>query len=162
MTDLNFSWLFAKPTRFLAFGFGSGLLPKAPGTWGSLIAIPLVLVTAAVLNDWQYALVALVICIVGIPICGSAARDLGIKDHPGIVWDEIAGMFITFLWVPLSPLNLALGFVAFRFFDILKPWPISWADHKLDGGRGIMLDDVMAGIYALICMQGWLYFSPLA
>ncbi|SIT72738.1 phosphatidylglycerophosphatase [Ectothiorhodosinus mongolicus] len=140
------------PVHFLAFGFGSGLSPKAPGTAGTLAAVPLVYFALA-LPFWAYVLLTLVIIIAGVWICDNSSKRLGVHDHPGIVWDEIAGLFITLLAAPAGLIWLAVGFVLFRFFDILKPWPIGWLDRQVGGGLGIMLDDVLAGIYALICLQ---------
>lgn len=149
-----------KPTRlvhWLALGFGSGLAPKAPGTFGTLAAIPLYLLLC-----WLPApgyLLAVVLCSVGgIWICDRSSKDFGVHDHPAIVWDEFAGFFITMAFVPLSAMNVLLGFALFRLFDILKPWPIGWLDKQVDGGLGIMLDDIVAGLMALTCMQLYLYF----
>ena len=140
------------PVHFLAFGFGSGLSPKAPGTAGTLAAMPLVYFALA-LPLWAYVLLTLVIIIAGVWICDNSSKRLGVHDHPGIVWDEIAGLFITLLAAPAGLIWLAVGFVLFRFFDILKPWPIGWLDRQVGGGLGIMIDDVLAGVYALICLQ---------
>lgn len=140
-----------QPVHFLAFGFGAGLLPKAPGTFGTLVAMPIV---AFVMQfGWQVHLCfAIAACVIGVWICGESARRLGVHDHPGIVWDEIAGFAVTMLAVPATWYWLLAGFVVFRFFDILKPWPIREADHRLHGGVGIMLDDVMAGVFAAIVL----------
>lgn len=146
-----------KPSHFLAFGFGSGLAPKAPGTFGSLAAIPLLLLMSH-MPFWAYGAITLVSMIAGIWICQKAADDLQTHDHPAIVWDEIAGMFITFIAVPLTPLNLLIGFVLFRIFDIAKPWPIRWADKKVHGGLGIMLDDILAGVIAALILHLGLHF----
>jgi len=140
------------PVLLLAFGFGAGLAPRGPGTWGSLIALPL----AALLLPWPliFLLVTLLITLVGIPICGQAAKKLGVHDHGGIVWDEIAGQMIACIPLFILPpsLNLISGlgmaFVLFRLFDIAKPWPIRFVDKHVEGGFGIMLDDVLAGFAA--------------
>ena len=148
------------PVHFLALGFGSGLAPKAPGTFGSLAAIPLIYLLAQP-GLWLYLPLTLVACLAGAWICGHAARDMGVHDHSAIVWDEVAGMLLTMLAVPLSWSNLLVGFVLFRVFDILKPWPISYLDRHMHGGVGIMADDVLAGILACVLMHlmlgiGWL------
>jgi phosphatidylglycerophosphatase A len=135
------------PVLFLAFGFGSGLAKKAPGTCGTLAAIPLYLLIAQS-GNLSYSLITLAITFAGIWICGQAADKLGEHDFGGIVWDEIAGYLITLWFIPFSWANVALGFILFRFFDILKPWPIKIADRRVKGGFGIMLDDVLAGIFA--------------
>jgi phosphatidylglycerophosphatase A len=135
------------PIHFLALGFGSGLSPWAPGTAGTLVAVPLIMFIG--LFGWYaHLIVAVVICVVGIFICGRSAAKLGVHDHPAIVWDEIGGFAITMLAVPLTWYWLVAGFTLFRFFDIVKPWPIREADHRLHGGLGIMLDDMMAGAIA--------------
>lgn len=135
------------PVHFLAFGFGSGLSPKAPGTMGTVIAVP---IAAALmqLSVPAYLCSVLMLSVFGIWLCGQSAARLGIKDHPGIVWDEIAGYCITMTALPFTWWSLVAGFVVFRVFDIAKPWPISEADHRLSGGLGIMLDDIIAGIFA--------------
>lgn len=137
-----------KVSHLLAFGFGSGLAKWMPGTFGSAAAIPFVLLFA-LFPLWLFIALTLISCIAGIWICQQAANDLNTHDHPAIVWDEFAGMFITFIAVPISWQNLLLGFVLFRIFDIIKPWPIRWADSKVSGGLGIMLDDILAGFFAL-------------
>jgi len=134
------------PVHWPAFGFGLGLIPFAPGTFGSLLAIPLWWATPRVL--WIQLAVAVVIFTFGVWVCGASARRLGIHDHGGIVWDEVVGMYITLLVIPLEPLWILASFGLFRLFDIWKPWPIRDLDHRLRGGLGIMLDDVIAGLYA--------------
>ncbi|MGB0459454.1 MAG: phosphatidylglycerophosphatase A [Porticoccaceae bacterium] len=131
----------------LAFGFGSGLSPKAPGTIGSLAAIPLWLVLCQ-LPVVLYWLVVLVATLLGVYICGRAATKLGVHDHSGIVWDEFVGLWIAMAFLTPSLNTVICGFVLFRFFDIVKPWPIGWLDKKMQGGMGIMIDDIVAGIFA--------------
>lgn len=137
----------SSPILFLAFGFGSGLAPRAPGTAGTLMAIPLYLLLAG-LPLPAYLLVVLLVSLVGVWICHRAAQQLGVHDHPGIVWDEFAGYFVTMIPAPAGWPWVIAGFVLFRLFDIWKPWPVSWADRKVSGGLGIMLDDLLAGIIA--------------
>jgi len=143
----------ADPVQFLALGFGSGLAPKAPGTFGTLAAIPVYLLMVWYLPLAGYALLTALMALAGIYICQKAADAARVHDHPAIVWDEIVGYLITMFMVPLSWQTVVAGFILFRFFDIFKPWPISFADKKVHGGLGIMLDDVLAGIFALIVMQ---------
>lgn len=139
--------LLRQPVHLLAFGFGAGLLPRAPGTFGTLLAVPIVAVVMQF--GWQmHAAFAVIAAVLGIWICGESARRLGVHDHPGIVWDEIVGFAVTMLAAPAKWYWLLAGFLLFRFFDILKPWPIREADHRLHGGLGIMLDDVIAGLFA--------------
>ena len=149
-TQVNFN--LANPILFFALGFGSGLARKAPGTFGTLAAVPLFLLMSG-LTPLTYGLVVLVVCLAGIYICGKAASDVGVHDHGAIVWDEFAGFFITMFMVPVSWQSVLVGFVLFRIFDIAKPWPISIADKKLTGGFGIMFDDVLAGLFALAIMH---------
>jgi phosphatidylglycerophosphatase A len=135
----------------LAFGFGSGLSPKAPGTIGTLAAIPLWWLLAQ-LPLSSYLIIVFISAIVGIYICGAAAKTLGVHDHGGIVWDEFVGFWIAMAALPVTWTSLILGFVLFRFFDILKPWPISWLDKKVSGGFGIMIDDIAAGIASALVL----------
>jgi len=135
-----------KPVHWLAFGFGLGLLPRAPGTWGSLLGVVAWWFTPPVLA--LQLTIAVLISIAGIFICGASARDLGIHDHGGIVWDEIAGMYLTLLVIPAEPVWVLAAFILFRSFDIWKPWPIRDLDHRLRGGLGIMLDDIIAALFA--------------
>ncbi|WP_027150414.1 phosphatidylglycerophosphatase A family protein [Methylobacter tundripaludum] len=139
--------ILSDPILFLAFGFGSGLAKKAPGTMGTLAAIPVYWLFAQT-NLFVYSLLTLIVTVAGIPICDIAAKKLDEHDFGGIVWDEIAGYLITMWLVPFSWQAMVLGFILFRFFDILKPWPIKWIDRQVHGGLGIMLDDVLAGVFA--------------
>lgn len=140
------------PIHFLAFGFGSGALPVAPGTFGTLVAIPIYLLMEP-LSLWLYLAVVTVVTALGVWICHVTSRDLGVHDHPGIVWDEIAGYLITMIAAPAGWLWVLLGFVLFRIFDIIKPWPIGWVDRRVSGGLGIMLDDVLAAVYAWLLLR---------
>ncbi|WP_417226548.1 phosphatidylglycerophosphatase A [Amphritea sp.] len=140
------------PIHFLAFGLGSGASPWAPGTAGTIAAIPLFLLIQPLSLFW-YAVVLLVTFVVGIYLCGKTSEDMGVHDHGGIVWDEFVGYWITMFAAPPGWLWIVIGFVLFRLFDILKPWPISWADKQVAGGMGIMLDDVLAGVMALVVLQ---------
>jgi len=145
MKEVKFS--LSDPIQFLALGFGSGLAPKAPGTIGTLAAIP-VFILLSLLSINIYLVVVILLAILGVFICGEAAKAVGEHDHPAIVWDEFVGYFITMLWLPVNWQTVLVGFVLFRFFDIVKPWPISWLDKHCHGGFGIMIDDVVAGVLA--------------
>ena len=149
------------PVHFLALGFGSGLVPVMPGTFGSLAALPL-LVASAYVSTLSFIALTLIFSVVGIYLCGKTADDMQVHDHGSIVWDEIAGMFVTFLFVPISASSLFIGFVLFRVFDILKPWPIGVVDKRLHGGTGIMLDDLLAGAMACGCLHVIALFWPSA
>jgi phosphatidylglycerophosphatase A len=139
--------ILSDPILFLAFGFGSGLAKKAPGTFGTLAAIPLYWLFAQT-NLIVYSLLTIIVTVTGFWICDIAAKKLDEHDFGGIVWDEIAGYLITMWLVPFTWQTMVLGFILFRFFDILKPWPIRWIDRQVHGGLGIMLDDVLAGVFA--------------
>ncbi len=141
----------ATPAGFLAIGAGTGLAPRAPGTVGTILGIPLVLVMPTALLP--YLLVLGVLALVGIWCCDRCASELGVHDHPGIVWDEIVGYAVTMIAAPRGLFPLLLGFALFRLFDILKPWPISVLDARLQGGLGIMADDILAGVFAAIALQ---------
>lgn len=162
----NMKDLLKRPVHWLAFGFGSGLGPKFPGTWGTLACLPLFVLAAAYLSLWSYVALTVAMCVVGVYLCGKTAKDLGVHDHGGIVWDEFAGMFITLLplcyaWPVLDSVSfwliLLIAFVLFRFFDIIKPWPIKWIDQHVHGGLGIMLDDIVAGAMAWGVLQLFLW-----
>lgn len=146
------------PVCLLAFGFGSGLAPKAPGTFGTLAAVPLVW-WASALPLPAYLGLTLVIFLAGVWLCGRCEAILGTEDHSGIVWDEFVGLFITLAAVPLSVGSVAAGFLLFRLFDVWKPWPIAWFDRRVHGGFGIMLDDAVAGLFAWVCLFALLRFG---
>jgi thiamine-monophosphate kinase len=152
---------FQSPTQFLAFGFGSGLSPNAPGTMGTLAAIPLYLLMSELTLPIYTALV-IVAFIVGIWICDRASEQLKVHDHGGIVWDEFVGLWITMWALPTTWLTVLLGFVVFRVFDILKPWPIKLLDKNVGGGFGIMIDDVLAGVAGCAVLHGALYLGVLS
>ena len=147
MTDIP-PRLLLNPLHLLSLGFGAGLAPKAPGTWGTAVAVAPYLLLAQL--PMTYYLGALMLAFaVGVFLCGYTSRALGKHDHSGIVWDEFVGFWITMIAVPPQWYWILLGFVLFRFFDIVKPWPVKVADTRLAGGFGVMFDDVLAGFYAL-------------
>lgn len=141
------------PIHLLAAGFGSGLAPRAPGTFGTLAALPFWWVLQQLGTPWYWGVVGAAF-LVGIYLCGRTARDLRTHDHGAIVWDEFVGLWIALAWAPAQWLWVTAGFLLFRLFDIWKPWPISWCDRRVRGGFGIMLDDVLAGALALVVLQG--------
>lgn len=157
--------MLATPAGWLACGFGSGLTPVAQGTFGSLAALlPWLLLRELSLPF--YLLVLLAGFAIGVWACNIAGRALGVDDHRSLVWDEFIGQWIALipLLVPaLLPAGVSLwwwlpvGFVLFRLFDVWKPWPISWLDRHLKGGMGVMIDDVVAGIFAAIVLALGLY-----
>ncbi|MGK0674657.1 MAG: phosphatidylglycerophosphatase A [Halothiobacillaceae bacterium] len=140
------------PVLFLAHGLGSGLVPAAPGTFGTLVALlPWFLLAQLALP--LYLGVVLLAAIAGVWLCGEAARKMGREDPGSIVWDEWVGVWIALTGLPLQWPWILAGLVAFRMFDILKPWPVGWLDRRFHGGLGIMLDDIAAGIMAAVCLQ---------
>ncbi|MEM6546058.1 MAG: phosphatidylglycerophosphatase A [Pseudomonadota bacterium] len=144
------------PIQFLAFGFGSGLSPIAPGTAGTLLALALYWLAPA-FTPAVHAFLLVPITILGVWLCGSASRALGVHDHGGIVWDEFVGLWIAVWAIPKTAGFLCVAFLLFRLFDIVKPWPIGWLDANTRGGFGIMIDDIVAGVMAnvvlMLCIQ---------
>ncbi len=140
------------PVHLLALGFGTGCVPKLPGTAGTLVGV-LIYLLLQNLEVLIYLTIVIVLFAMGIWLCGKTIQKLGAHDHPAIVWDEIVGYLVTMIMAPSGWVWILLGFVIFRLFDIWKPWPIRWADRKVTGGFGVMLDDVIAGLYGLIMLQ---------
>ena len=141
------------PLMLLALGFGSGLLPRAPGTWGTVVGCALFAVLAPLGLPAMIGITAAAI-VVGVPLCTVAAQRLGVHDHPAIVWDEIAGVMLALLFVPLTWFWVVAAFLLFRLLDVAKPWPIGWLDRRVSGGFGIMLDDVLAGAATGLALMG--------
>jgi len=167
MTDLQLlkknsvpASVWKNPIHFLACGFGSGVMPVAPGTFGTLAAIPVFLLMQPLQLEY-YAIVTIILFVAGVWLCHITARDFAVPDHGGIVWDEFVGYLITMAAAPAGWLWIGIGFFLFRFFDIIKPWPIRWIDQRVHGGIGIMLDDVLAGVYAWGCLQLLVYWDIL-
>jgi len=152
MSKLSVRQVFTHPVHLLAYGFGAGLAPKAPGTMGTLVAIPLYIFLSS-LSPWLYATATLAAFIAGVFICGYTARRLGLEDPKSVVWDEVVGFLIAMAFVPLSIVWIATGFVLFRLLDILKPWPIRWLDRHVKGGFGIMFDDAVAAVSVCILLN---------
>ena len=143
--------------HFLAFGLGSGLAKKAPGTWGTLVGLAFVPLLH-MLPLWLALLLIAAARVFGVWLCGRVATDLGVHDHGGIVWDEFVGIWITLIFLPNTWLWLLLGFVVFRLLDIAKPWPISVLDRKVGGGFGFMIDDILAGVIAAgVLYAAWFF-----
>ncbi len=145
---------------FFAFGFGTGFMRPAPGTWGTL---PGVFIAAWLMRyHWAWQLAAVItVTVVGVWLCSRASAILGVHDHGGIVIDEIAGVLVTLLFFEPTGLTLLLGFFWFRVFDILKPPPIKWVDEKVPGGLGIMVDDLIAGVFAWGALWLSLWLIPM-
>jgi len=140
------------PVYFVAFGFGSGLMPIAPGTWGTLAAIPVYLALAGS-SVSIYLMATLIAFLLGVYVSDKVARELGVHDYAGIVWDEVVGYLLTMFLAPVGIGWMLTGFLLFRLFDIWKPQPIRFVDKHIHGGLGIMLDDVLAAIPAWLIMQ---------
>lgn len=145
------------PSGLLAFGFGSGLSPFAPGTMGTLVAIPFLFPLKG-LGETGFWIALVLLFLLGVLVCGQASRKLGVHDHGGIVWDEMLGYWLSAAFIPLQWQWLLAAFVLFRFFDIVKPWPIRLLDSKVGGGFGIMIDDVVAALFTLIVLGVAQYF----
>jgi phosphatidylglycerophosphatase A len=135
------------PVQFIAFGFGSGASPYMPGTVGTLAAVPFYLLLQP-LSINTYLLTLMVLTLISFWLCHRAGKAVGETDHSGIVLDEFIGYFITMTAAPAGGVWLLLGFILFRFFDIYKPWPIHYIDNHMPGGIGVVLDDVVAGVFA--------------
>jgi phosphatidylglycerophosphatase A len=148
--------LLRDPVHFFALGFGSGLAPRAPGTAGTLVGVLLDPLLRPLGLELRILVVALMFGL-GVWLCGASARRLGVHDHPAIVWDEIVGYLALMLVVPAGWGWALAGFVVFRFFDIVKPWPIRQLDHGVRGGVGIMVDDVMAAAWGALVLLGLMY-----
>lgn len=147
------------PVHFLALGFGSGLMRSAPGTWGSLVGLALGWLLLQYLSPIIFFILTALCFALGCYLCQKTADDMGVHDHGAIVWDEIVGVFLVLLALPELSLFWCVGaFLAFRFFDILKPFPIRYFDHKIESGFGIMLDDALAAIYAILVLVALQYF----
>ncbi len=151
----DFAWMLRDPARILALGFGSGLLRPAPGTWGTLAgwAAWVVVIHPLGLPDAVMAVGLLVAFALGCAVCARTGTALGVADHGSIVWDEMVAIWLV-LWLgPPSLAGQAAGFLAFRLFDILKPPPIRYFDRRLKNGFGVMWDDVLAAVYAVLVLR---------
>jgi len=146
--DLRF--LFQHPAHFLALGFGAGLSPVAPGTFGTLVAIPIALLLRAYADDAAFVAVTAVLLLVGGWASQVTGKALGVPDHGSIVIDEVAAFLLVLFFAGTTPLRIAIAFALFRFFDIVKPPPIRQLDAALKNGVGVMLDDVVAALFALV------------
>lgn len=145
----NRAFLFKHPAHFIAFGFGAGLVKKAPGTWGTLVGVPIFMLAAHTGGTLAALAVAALLFAIGIWAAAIAGRALGVADHGGIVIDEIAAIVLVLVYTPRSLGWLVTAFLLFRLFDILKPWPIRYFDRTLKGGFGVMFDDLLAALAAI-------------
>ncbi len=153
-------YLLRHPAGWIASGFGSGFSPRAPGTAGSAAALlPWLWLRTLPLPFYTAAIV--IAFVIGVWASAWVVRRSGVQDPQVVVWDEFVGVWIALFVVPIGWVCMLGGFALFRLFDIWKPWPVSWADEKIGGGLGVMLDDVIAGVYALIVMQAASYIARL-
>ncbi len=154
----DFKFLISHPAHFLALGFGSGLAPKAPGTFGTIVGLPLYYLIANYPIGVQLAIMAAMF-VIGIYFCEVAGNNLGVSDHGSIVWDEIVAMMLVLTIAPMHWLWWLVAFALFRLFDIWKPFPIRQCDAKLKGGFGVMFDDLLAALYAMLAMKALLWMT---
>lgn len=150
----------SNPIHFLALGYGTGLAPFMPGTFGTFAALPFLLLFPYI-NVVMQVILTILVCVIGIWLCDKTAKDMQVHDHSAIVWDEVAGMMITMLAVPITVTHLIVGFLLFRFFDIVKPWPIRYLDKHVHGGFGIMVDDILAGVFSLGVLHTLIFYDVL-
>lgn len=146
------AFLFAHPSHLLALGLGSGLAPRAPGTFGTLFAWPIFLLIKPYFGELAFGLFLLVAFALGVAACERTGRDLGVADHGAMVWDEVVAFWLVLWLIPGTLAWQAAGFVAFRVFDIAKPPPIRWLDSRIKGGFGVMIDDIVAALFALVVL----------
>jgi phosphatidylglycerophosphatase A len=144
--------MWKNPWHFIAFGFGSGAIPFAPGTFGTLFAIPFYLVAHS-FSPNTYALITAFVVLISIVICEKTSQSVNEDDHQGMCLDEFAGFFVTMLYAPQGAIWVLYGFILFRLFDIWKPWPIRFFDKSLHGGFGMIFDDVLAGLFGFVIIQ---------
>jgi phosphatidylglycerophosphatase A len=151
----DIAFVHVRLAHFIAMGAGAGLIRYAPGTVGTLAAFPLFWLLESLIEPISLLLVIDVFFILGIWACAVTGRALGSPDHPGMVWDEIVAFMLVLFFTPDDWLWQLAAFLLFRFFDIVKPAPIGYLDSKLKGGLGVMLDDLLAAFYTLLCLAGW-------
>lgn len=157
----NLRFLLAHPYHFVALGFGVGLVPVAPGTFGTLLAFPLYRLLSAHLDPMGLLILFGFFYVGGIWVCERTGRDLGVKDHKAIVWDEIVAFLFVLFFAPATPLWQGGAFALFRLFDIVKPGPIRFVETTFRGGFGVMADDLVAAFFTLICLALFKLLAPL-
>ena len=148
-------FLLSHPAHFLALGFGAGLSPVAPGTLGTLVAIPLAMVLRANATELGFIAAIVATAVMGVWAATVTGRDLGVPDHGAIVWDEVVAFLLVLYFVGDDALRVAFAFLVFRFFDIVKPPPIRNIDAAMKNGVGVMLDDLVAAGYTLLVLALW-------
>ena len=155
----NLTFLLSHPAHFISLGFGSGLAPKAPGTFGTLVAFPLYMLIADYTMPIELAMITLLF-LLGIWTSNLTGKALGASDHGSIVWDEIVAMMLVLTFLPHCYINYTVAFLLFRLFDIWKPFPIRQCDAKIKGGFGVMLDDILAAVYTIISIKAITWIIP--
>jgi len=150
-------FVLSHPAHFIAFGFGVGLIPVAPGTFGTLLALPMYTWLAPRVDNQAFLLLLAGMFIIGAWACDVSGKRLGVHDHKGMVWDEVIAFMAVLFFTPATPLWQGSAFLLFRFFDIVKPMPIRHFDRSIRNGLGVMFDDVLAAFYALLCLAAWKY-----
>jgi len=158
----NVRFLLQHPAHFFGLGFGSGLAPKAPGTFGTLVGFPLFWLISVYALSTQLLVVA-ALFLIGIYFCDITGKALGVPDYGGIVWDEIVAMMLVLAFTPNQWQWWIVAFMLFRLFDIWKPFPIRYFDAKLKNGFGVMFDDLLAAIFAIACLlllEVWITSQP--
>ncbi|MDY0072811.1 MAG: phosphatidylglycerophosphatase A [Thauera sp.] len=148
----DFRLLLSHPAHFISLGFGSGLSPRAPGTAGTLLGWLLYPLLRAPFDQTGFLLLLVTLFVLGVFCAGHTGRALGVSDHGGIVWDEMVAIWLVLLFTPATLAWQAAAVVLFRFFDIVKPPPVRWADRRLGGGFGVMADDIIAAGYSLLLL----------
>lgn len=148
-------FVYSHPAHFIAFGFGIGLAPVAPGTFGTLLAFPIYTLLVPRLDPYQFTLLLLALFVIGIWACELSGRKLGVHDHGGMVWDETVAFLLVLFLTPNQLVWQAFAFLLFRLFDIFKPAPIRHFDRSIRNGAGVMLDDLLAAFYTLLCLAAW-------
>ena len=156
----NLEFLFAHPAHFIALGFGVGLISVAPGTFGTLLALPIFWLLGPHLDPTGWLIVLGFMYFGGIWVCDRTGRDLGVQDHKAMVWDEVVAFLFVLFFTPPTPLWQAVAFALFRFFDIVKPGPIRYAEARFRGGFGVMVDDLAAAFFTLVLLSAFKLLAP--
>jgi phosphatidylglycerophosphatase A len=156
----NLRFLFDHPAHFVALGFGAGLAPVAPGTFGTLLALPIFWWLNPRVGATEFLILLAALYVGGVWVCDRTGRDLGVEDHKGIVWDEVVAFLIVLFFTPKTSIWQAFAFLLFRLFDILKPGPIRFVEARFRGGFGVMVDDLLAALFTLVCLTLFKLFSP--
>jgi len=148
-------FVYSHPAHFISFGFGLGLIPVAPGTFGTLLALPIQIWLVSRMGEQALAVLIPLLFALGVWACQVTGKALRVHDHSGMVWDETVAFLIVLFFTPASPMWQAFAFLAFRLFDILKPAPIRYVDRTIRNGFGVMFDDLLAAFYTLLCLAAW-------